>query len=239
MNQDLLQLSQNYILIISLATKNGVRSRRLVAAQEVHHGHPSALTQASQEPSALTKAQSIHNCWSLQRACKRLDTLEKLVTGEKRGKGTTQIPGDNLANTHKGVTQNNTVQRTHKVYCTLRNSFDGKFLHQGIFSRPPSAKFLLLRVHKGVFAQLSPWPGWGWSKPLTAALSDYQGNRHGHNSLKHNHEETCWNTGVGELHVKVKTCTLSPTALRHLLTQERCLSTTQTTRAGKRTRKIK
>lgn len=66
MYQDLLQLSHNYILIMSLVTKAGVRSRWLVAAQEVHHGHLSAPTQVSQEPWVLSKAWSIHNCQSLQ-----------------------------------------------------------------------------------------------------------------------------------------------------------------------------
>lgn len=54
-----------------------------VAAQEAHHGHLSAPAQASQEPWALSKAWSIHNCQSLQRMCKHLDT-EKLVTGKKK-----------------------------------------------------------------------------------------------------------------------------------------------------------
>lgn len=69
MYQDILQLSQNDILIISLVTKAVVRSRWPVAAQEVHHGHLSAPTQASHEPWVLLKAGSIHNCHSLQRMC--------------------------------------------------------------------------------------------------------------------------------------------------------------------------
>ena len=122
-------------------TKAGVRSRWLVAVQEVHHGHL-YVTQVSQEPWVLSKARSIHNCQSLPSIRKCLVT-EKMVTGKKRGSSAARILGDSIAKTdelwkprlHKEPTRYPALCITH----SMGNSYFKVFSvahHQPSFSPP-------------------------------------------------------------------------------------------------------